>query len=166
MAQKPVRSPLRPSPPTPAVPAAAFPETRRGTLIIKEPEKPGARLAEVAGSTAAGCAALCCCPCGVANLIVAVLKLPAGLVRRWRRRCPRGAKTKPSIWRPEVDAFYDDDDDDDYSLYLGGFPLASSSSEEPWPAKSPSPEFAELEKEMLAKFYGTGFWRSLSQRSA
>ncbi|RWW07459.1 hypothetical protein GW17_00029164 [Ensete ventricosum] len=151
MAQKSVRPTLSPSPPTPALPAATFPETRRRTLIIKEPEKPGARLAEVAGSTAAGCAALCCCPCGLANLIVVVLKLPVGLVRRWRKR---GAKTKPSIWRPEVDAFYDDDDD--LSLYLGGFPLASSGSEQPWLAKSPSPELVQLEKEMVAKFYGTG----------
>ncbi|THU62097.1 hypothetical protein C4D60_Mb01t01570 [Musa balbisiana] len=160
MAQKSVRPPLRPSPATPALPAATIPETRRRTLIIKKPEKKGPRLAEVAGSTAAGCAAICCCPCGLANLIVVV---PAGLVRRWRKRWPRGAKTKSSIWRPDVDAF--DDDDDDLGLYLGEFPLASSGSEEPWLAKSLSPEFAELEKEMVAKFYGTGFWRSLSQRS-
>ncbi|GFQ07771.1 hypothetical protein PHJA_002921100, partial [Phtheirospermum japonicum] len=47
------------------------------------------RFAEVAGGTAAECAAVCCCcPCGLVDLLVlAVYKLPAGL-------CPEGAEKK------------------------------------------------------------------------
>uniref|UniRef100_A0A6V7QYR4 Uncharacterized protein n=1 Tax=Ananas comosus var. bracteatus TaxID=296719 RepID=A0A6V7QYR4_ANACO len=46
------------------------------------------RIAEMAGETAAECAAIwCCCPCGLLNLVVlALVKLPAGLVIRALRR--------------------------------------------------------------------------------
>ncbi|WOK91593.1 hypothetical protein Cni_G00284 [Canna indica] len=155
MTRNPARPPLPPRPSAPAIPAATFPK------IHLQP--PRARFSEVAGTTAAGCAALCCCcPCGIVKLLViVVLKLPAALVRRalrcrrmrWTRG--RGVKTEGSFWRPEFGT--SDVDDDDLSLF-NWVPA------EAWPEKSPSPELAALEREMVAKFYGAGFWRSLSQR--
>ncbi|KAJ7948119.1 Pollen preferential protein [Quillaja saponaria] len=49
------------------------------------------RVGEMAGGTAAECAAICCCcPCTVMNLLVlAVYKVPAGLCRKAIRRKKR-----------------------------------------------------------------------------
>ncbi|WOL17104.1 hypothetical protein Cni_G25893 [Canna indica] len=108
-------------------------------------------------ATAAGCTALCCCcPCGIVKLhVIIVLKLPAALVRRalryrrmrWARG--RGIKTEGSFWRPEFGT--SDVDDDDLSLFN-------------WVPAEAWPELATLEREMVAKFYGASFWRSLSKR--
>ncbi|RWW11950.1 hypothetical protein BHE74_00019082 [Ensete ventricosum] len=136
-------------------------------MMAKEPAKQRASLAEVAGATTAGFAALCCCcPCGLIHLLITVvLKLPLGLVRRAlrlrRNRWAGSTRPKTGLWRPEAGVFRGDDDD--FSLCHGVL-LSRSSFNEPYPAESPSPELAELEREMLAKFHGAGFWRSLSQR--
>ncbi|KAJ6826654.1 uncharacterized protein M6B38_126765 [Iris pallida] len=128
--------------------------------------KPSARFAEVAGGTAAECAAVCCCcPCGLVGLVVcALVKLPAGLCRRAivRRRRRRIARKK--------------------SVLLASAPAPAGvvgpaeetcvaakrkAEEERWvvpAAEAPSVEAAEMEREMMARFYGTGFWRSPSQR--
>ncbi|RRT48303.1 hypothetical protein B296_00053198 [Ensete ventricosum] len=157
MARKPVHRPL---PPPPAKPALSATGRRPRAMMAKEPAKRRASLAEVAGATTAGFAALCCCcPCGLIHLLITVvLKLPLGLVRRaLRLRRNRWAAST----RPEAGVFRGDDDD--FSLCHGVL-LSRSSFNEPYPAESPSPELAELEREMLAKFHGAGFWRSLSQR--
>ncbi|CAD5174033.1 uncharacterized protein LOC135672077 [Musa acuminata AAA Group] len=162
MARKPVHRPLPPPPAKPALSAMG----RRPQMMAKEPAKRRASLAEVAGATTAGFAALCCCcPCGLVHLlIVVVLKLPLGLVRRAlrlrRNRWAASTKPKTGLWRTEAGVFRGDDD---FSLYHGVL-LARSSFNETYPAESPSPELAELEREMLAKFHAAGFWRSLSQR--
>ncbi|XP_010917914.1 uncharacterized protein [Elaeis guineensis] len=166
-----------PSTPTPMSSASAtpFPASsavtpslslgRRQPLIPKEPVKPADRFAEAAGATAAECAAICCCcPCGILNLVVvATLKLPAGLLRRaLSRRRKRGVSVGAARKKagPKVGAM---DDDDDFSIH-GGHLLLLARGDDAWPSRSPSPELSELEKEMWALFYSAGFWRSPSQR--
>lgn len=126
-------------------------------LIPKEPPEPGARCGEVAGGTAAECAAVvCCCPCGLVNLLVlAAVWLPAGLCRRALRRKRKRGKKKAGRLRSRV-GFMDDED--------FGLPRVVPLTPESWPAKSPSMEVSEKEKEMWAQFYSAGFWRSPSQR--
>lgn len=149
----------RKPPPEPA----SVPRRLRPLIVVENPKpKPGSRCAESFGETAAECAAIfCCCPCGLAKLLVfAVVKLPEGLVRKALRRRRKRKKKATGIWRPKYGAL---DDDDDFSVH-GGFLLAAAGAEEAWPAKTPSQELMELEKEMRAKFYGAGFWRSASQK--
>ncbi|XP_074574032.1 uncharacterized protein LOC141830509 [Curcuma longa] len=127
---------------------AAAPSNSRLVRRRSGEERRARRLAETAGETAAECAAIfCCCPCGVAKLVVVVaVKLPARLVRRTlqRSRAPSSRK-KAAIARQEL-------------VPAGGHP------EEACPARSPAEAMSELEKVMRANFYGAGFWRSLSQR--
>ncbi|PKU64800.1 uncharacterized protein LOC110108221 [Dendrobium catenatum] len=132
------------------------------SLILKEPPKPSKRLAEVAGGKAAECAAVvCCCPCSLVNLLIlTVVKLPAGLFRRAmrRRKMKRKRKKKAGLLgvnnKPKASVQEDK-------------PASSPAPTEPpmpWPAKSPSAEVSEMEKKMWPEFFGTGFWRSPSQR--
>ncbi|CAD5183232.1 uncharacterized protein LOC135637991 [Musa acuminata AAA Group] len=147
--------------------SAASTPGRRWAQIAEEKPKPklAARVTEAAGETVAECAAvLCCCPCGLANLFfVAAVKLPAGLVRRAlrlrRKRRAGYGKVKAGILRTRVGSF----DDDDFSIHHGTFFMAMG-AKEVWPAKAVSPELLQLEKEMTARFYSTGFWRSPSQK--
>lgn len=115
------------------------------------------RLAEVAGGTVAECAAVCCCcPCGLANLLVlAVYKLPAGLCRKALRRKRRRRMIKNGLLPPRK---YSCDDKELQILAMSG-PVAMTN------ALELNEDAAELEKEMWEKFYGAGFWRSPSQRS-
>ncbi|MFS8011935.1 hypothetical protein Hanom_Chr14g01314841 [Helianthus anomalus] len=117
------------------------------------------RLAEVAGGTTAECAAVVCCfPCTVVHFIVlAVYKLPAGLYRKAvkRKRRRRLLKKGLLIHRPngEINAA-----GHRVAVVDGGgerFVTKSVESDE---------DFIEFENEMWEKFYGTGFFRSLSQR--
>lgn len=116
------------------------------------------RIAEVAGGTTAECAAVVCCfPCTVVNfLVLAVYKVPAGLCRKALRRKRRRRMMKKGL-----------------VIGRGGGEVSSASSdcdadmaEERFVVKKMDvdEEFVELENEMWEKFYGTGFWRSLSQR--
>ncbi|RRT60908.1 hypothetical protein B296_00022371 [Ensete ventricosum] len=151
----------RKPPPEPA----PVPGRPRPLIAVENPKpKPGSRCAEASGETAAECAAIfCCCPCSLAKLLVfAVVKLPEGLVRKALRRRRKRKKKSRGIWQPKYGAF-DDDDDDDFSVH-GGILLAAAGTEGAWSAKTPSQELLEFEKEMLAMFYGAGFWRSASQK--
>lgn len=127
-----------------------------------------ARLAEVAGGTAAECAAVCCCcPCGLVNLLVmAVYKLPAGLCRkalrrkRRRRLMKKQQQSKGGVGRQcgwdesESDvSIHPIGDSTGVAVVDGGSSLESDK------------DVVALEKEMWRKFYGAGFWRSPSQRS-
>ncbi|KAJ8466994.1 hypothetical protein OPV22_029546 [Ensete ventricosum] len=166
MARKP-SDPPEMMPPQTGLSSVAFPPGRRWQLIVKEKQKPklGARLAEAAGETAAECAAIvCCCPCGIANLLfTAAVKLPAGLVRRaLRHKRKHGAgfgKRKAGLFRNRIGSL----DDDDFGIYSGSL-LVALEAEETWPVKVASPELVALEKEMSARFYSAGFWRSPSQK--
>ncbi|KAL5708976.1 hypothetical protein ACHQM5_019716 [Ranunculus cassubicifolius] len=138
---------------------------RRQPLLNRNDPQPGnSRFAEVAGGTAAECAAVCCCcPCGIMNLLVlAVYKLPAGLCRKAlkkkrrkqlmnaggglfprRKTCPCGC------------------DDTELQIHPVSVDLVNGDNKV---EKLNEDEVMELEKEMWEKFYGTGFWRSPSQR--
>ncbi|XP_062172130.1 uncharacterized protein LOC133877750 [Alnus glutinosa] len=129
------------------------------------------RLGEMAGGTAAECAAVCCCcPCSVMNLLVlAVYKVPAGLCRKaWKQRKrhrlikmknqkhmttgllphrPGSAVVGPTCAELEAEMKrpigVEDEDED---MGDGGT------------------DAVDLEKEMWDRFFAGGFWRSPSQR--
>ncbi|XP_038901895.1 uncharacterized protein LOC120088573 [Benincasa hispida] len=111
------------------------------------------RFAEVAGGTAAGCAAICCCfPCSMMNLLIlTVYKVPVGLCKKvWNKRGKRRQIAKKNAaagkeWR--------NDDREKEDRGESSLPSSYFSSED-----------MELEKEMWERFYGTGFWRTPSQR--
>ncbi|CAL5207531.1 unnamed protein product [Lathyrus oleraceus] len=135
--------------------------------------KAGTRLGEAVGGTAAVC---CCCPCALANIVyLAIYKVPASLChkalkksrqRRRRRlqsssgegmlppkpmqRCTCGCCDDFGV-RVHPTCSDDDDDVDVKSESLG--------------VEEEDKEAVELEKEMWETFYGTGFWRSSSQRN-
>ncbi|KAL0912226.1 hypothetical protein M5K25_018188 [Dendrobium thyrsiflorum] len=135
---------------------------RRQPLILKEPAKPSKRVAEVAGGTTAECAAVvCCCPCGLVNLLVlTIVKLPAFLCRRaLRKRKKRRASRKK---KAESEASGADITSASPAAVVHGIPLPAKGIL--LPATSPAAEVSELEKEMWPHFFGNGFWRSPSQR--
>ncbi|EEF46529.1 conserved hypothetical protein [Ricinus communis] len=131
-----------------------------------EKHKKTKRVGEVAGGTAAECAAVCCCcPCALMNLLVlAIFKMPACLCKKAKKRRSLRKKRKQALLAPsgsndlcieklerEVRAAVEkqkgnggDDGDDDHDG---------------------ENEAVDLEKEMWDRFYATGFWRSPSQRS-
>lgn len=128
-------------------------EKRRQTVSPVESEK-SKRIGEVAGGTAAECAAICCCcPCGVMNLLIlAVYKLPAGLCRKmWRRRNLRLKKKRNALLQQRPSA---------------GPPTCSCDEGNVQMIERGGKNGVDLDDEMWARFYGAGFWRSSSQREA
>ena len=115
-----------------------------------------ARLAEVVGGTTAECAAVCCCcPCGLVNLLVlAVCKVPAGLCRKALRR----RRLVKMGLRPAAAAKCTCDEKD---FEIRPVPVPAPDLFESGPE---SMEVIELDKEMFARFYAGGFWRSSSVR--
>ncbi|XP_050383465.1 uncharacterized protein LOC126800194 [Argentina anserina] len=130
------------------------------------------RLAEVAGGTAAECAAVCCCcPCGLVNLLVLVIyKVPAGLCRRVLRKKRRQRLIKKGLLQPSHLHCTCDCDGRELQFHpLGRFESLSSEFKAVQKLmmeddESSDPDVIELEKEMWDRFYGTGFWRSPTQR--
>ncbi|KAK4725224.1 hypothetical protein R3W88_028003 [Solanum pinnatisectum] len=122
-----------------------------------------ARLAEVAGGTTAECAAVaCCCPCGIANLLVlAVYKVPAGLCRKALRKNRRNRLMKKGLL-PASGSGHCSCDEMELHAYQISSPIAVVGGAG---NLATDKDALELEKEMWEKFYGTGFWRSPSQRS-
>lgn len=158
-------------------------------MPYRHPRTRGARCAEVASGTAADCAVVCCCcPCGlVALLVLAVVRMPAVLCRRaflWckhikthvaarrRRKCGEGAATgdvgaeRVGVPGPRVRVAEEDGKVGfDFAVGVGGRGNDDHFGVGWWPAeRSPTAEVSEMEKEMLARFYGGGFWRSASPR--
>ncbi|KAG6570325.1 hypothetical protein SDJN02_27011, partial [Cucurbita argyrosperma subsp. argyrosperma] len=139
------------------------PETRQQPLLTdKSPnrlkEKP--RFAEVAGGTAAECAAICCCfPCSMMNLLIlTVYKVPVGLCKKaWNKRGKRRHITKRNKAAAAAGG-----------ATVGKEGPKHDGEKEDWgeslPSSYLSSEDVELEKEMWDQFYGTGFWRTPSQR--
>lgn len=122
------------------------------------------RVAEMAGGATAECAAVCCCcPCGVLNLaVLAVYKVPAGLCRKALRKQRHRRLLKKGILQPRGYGC----DDDDYFFQLHSDCSSDNSVFSAFESSlSDDAEVIELEKEMLHKFYGAGFWRSPSQKS-
>eukprot|EP01018_Ginkgo_biloba_P010698 Gb_40443 [translate_table: standard] len=67
---------------------------RNQPLLLKETME-NTRFGEVAGGTTAECAAVCCCPCALVNLLVlALVKLPAGLCKRAYKKNRRKRRKK------------------------------------------------------------------------
>ncbi|KAK4272652.1 hypothetical protein QN277_021174 [Acacia crassicarpa] len=118
----------------------------------------GSFVGEVIGGTTAECAAICCCvPCAVANLLVlAIYKVPAGLCRRALR------KRRKQIFAPRRRRCSCGCDDVENQIHPNCI-LDVSSLEA---SREVDKELQRLEKEMWERFYGTGFWRSESQRES
>ncbi|XP_023767970.1 uncharacterized protein LOC111916539 [Lactuca sativa] len=132
------------------------------------------RFAEVAGGTTAECAAVCCCcPFAFMNLLVlAVYGVPAGLFRKALRKKRRRRLLKKGLLVQGVDVDGDRSSSDagelliHHSISYNVTELLIDSPEERFMMKPMvfDSEVIELENEMWDKFYGTGFWRSISQR--
>lgn len=135
-----------------------------GGSITRSTSGNSARIGECCGGATAACAAIsCCCPCGIANLLVlAIYKVPAGLCRRALRQKRMRKLQKKGLLQPRNHRGHCGCDDSELQIHpvirLEDFFLDVEVSEEAEKAA------VELEKEMWEKFYGTGFWRSTSQR--
>jgi predicted aminopeptidase len=135
------------------------------------------RCGEVAAGTAAGCAAVCCCiPFAVVELVVlAAVRAPAALCRRTirnqrnRRRAARARRMK------EMEELILAGNASPRTVAAVRAKHAALAAEEEqgwchWPARPAAAtaeeevELVEAEKEVWARFHGTGFWRSPSQR--
>uniref|UniRef100_A0A5K0VGX8 Uncharacterized protein n=2 Tax=Nymphaea colorata TaxID=210225 RepID=A0A5K0VGX8_9MAGN len=119
------------------------------------------RFAEVAGGTAAECAAVvCCCPCGLASLVVlTMVRLPAGLCRRaLRRRKKRGVAGKK---RPGL--LHERKRDESAPPQVHPAPSESESDGECPDVPTATDDEWQMDEEMLGKLYA-GFWRSPSER--
>ncbi|XP_054813194.1 uncharacterized protein LOC129313812 [Prosopis cineraria] len=124
------------------------------------------RAGEIAGGTAAECAAVCCCcPCAVVNILVlAVYRVPAGLCKKAirRRRRLRLQKMKNKMYLQQQssnngNAIITLEQCLSEEMKTYGIAGTAEKVEE-------GSEADELEKEMWARFQGTGFWRSSSRR--
>ncbi|KVI00063.1 uncharacterized protein LOC112519802 [Cynara cardunculus var. scolymus] len=131
------------------------------------------RLAEVAGGTTAECAAVCCCcPFALVNLLVlAVYGVPAGLCRKALRKKRRRRLLKKGLLVQDGDvSSHRGSSSYDAAELLIHEAIRYDVTEVL--IDSPAERFMmaadsdviEIENEMWDKFYGTGFWRSASQR--
>ncbi|XP_009418969.2 uncharacterized protein LOC103999051 [Musa acuminata AAA Group] len=133
---------------------------RKHPVILKQPTRPGARCAEVAGGTAADCVAVCCLgPCLVVNLLVlTAVRLPAVACRRALRarekRRQRARKRKEKALLGPKAGFGGDGSSSDAQ--------EDSNGDVDGLRREAGPSPVELEREMLAQFHGMGFWRSPS----
>lgn len=115
------------------------------------------RVGEVAGGTAAECAAVCCCcPCTVVHLIVlAVYTVPTGLLKKVLRKSKRkrllGKKRKNKI------SSSSEKKNQWTTIPQNAETITSDESEG-------DEDTLELDSEMWDRFHGAGFWRSSSQR--
>lgn len=145
--------------PAPAAGAAlrrstAFPPRRQQHQRCDSERIRQPRCGEVAGGTAAGCAAVCCCfPCAVVEVVVlATVRAPAALCRR----AVRARRRRRSASAGQAAEMYE-------LLVDDGGVAEPGEAAAVWPAMPPAEEAGELEKEVWARFYGAGFWRSPSQ---
>ncbi|XP_047340021.1 uncharacterized protein LOC124943572 [Impatiens glandulifera] len=128
------------------------------------------RFAEVAGGTAAECAAVCCCcPCGLVDILfLAMYRVPAGLCRKALRRKRRRWLIKRGILPHRRRRCECGCDDTELQIHPFSGEISEESSstvtDNVMSAQSDK-DVVELEKEMWEHFYSGGFWRSLSRRS-
>ncbi|KAK0584115.1 hypothetical protein LWI29_007804 [Acer saccharum] len=144
------------------------PTNRRKPLLRSQSSGTSSSFAEVAGGTTAECAAICCCcPCGLVNLLVlAIYKVPAGLCRRALQKKRRKKLIKQGLlpMRRSRNKCRCGCVDDDMEVEL--HPVVSSLDINTKEDEEAEKAVVQLEKEMRDKFYGTGFWRSPSQRES
>ncbi|CAI9105867.1 OLC1v1004885C1 [Oldenlandia corymbosa var. corymbosa] len=124
----------------------------------------GSRIGEVAGGTAAECAAVCCCcPCALMHLIVlAVYRVPAGLCRKAIRK----HKRKKLLRRRKNDLLSDENSRkrmNGHDAVAYGFDHHHG-DESDGGDDNPKGAAVDLDSEMWDRFYGAGFWRSYSRR--
>lgn len=155
----------------------------RSQLLLEVQHSSNNRFAEFAGGTTAECAAVCCCfPFGLVNLLVlAVYGVPAGLYRKALRKKRRRKLLKKGLLVEVRDTDGDVDESSNDRSSCDGAELliyqaigcnaeelliGSPVAEERFVMKpmEVDNDVIELENEMWDKFYGTGFWRSASQR--
>uniref|UniRef100_A0ACD5XA30 Uncharacterized protein n=1 Tax=Avena sativa TaxID=4498 RepID=A0ACD5XA30_AVESA len=107
------------------------------------------RCGEVAGGTAAGCAAVCfCIPCVMVEVVVlATVRAPAALCRR----AVKASRRRRSASAGQAADIYE---------LLGAVPEEGDAAAV-WPEGKQTEESGE--KEVWEQFYGAGFWRSPSQ---
>ncbi|CAL4918140.1 unnamed protein product [Urochloa decumbens] len=145
--------------------SAAFPPRRQ---VRRPPQRCDSDLnirehrscSEVAGGTAAGCAAVCCCfPCVMVEVVVlATVRAPAALCRR-AARVRRGGRRRSASAGQAAEIYEILVDDGGVVEVDAGAADAAVALPIIKPALE---ETGELEKEVWARFYGAGFWRSPS----
>lgn len=162
--------------------------TRQTPLLVAHSPTTGTprdkrQFKEVAGGTAAECAAVCCCcPCTVLDLLVTVVyRVPAGICRKaWNRtakrhRCApkKGLLQRPSSpeeshTRGELEAELKRAKEGAKEENIATAAVAGASAGSGAGGGGDGvPETGDFpEKEMWDRFYGTGFWRSPSQRES
>uniref|UniRef100_A0A1J3JK83 Uncharacterized protein n=1 Tax=Noccaea caerulescens TaxID=107243 RepID=A0A1J3JK83_NOCCA len=132
------------------------------TTMSKHAER--RKVGEVAGGAAAECAAVwCCCPCAVVNLVVlAVYKVPAAVCKKaWRRSKRRRFTRKRHGLLASAAA---EGSQSTVHARLKEEDLTAEIGFQENGANGELNDVVMLEKEMLERFYGAGFWRSPSQR--
>ncbi|GJU18876.1 hypothetical protein Tco_1373967 [Tanacetum coccineum] len=129
-------------------------------LLDQQHSNNSTRFAEVAGGTTAECAAVCCCfPIGLVNLLVlAVYGVPAGLYRKALKRKRQRKMLKKGGGGDDVDGDRSSCDGEELLIGERVFSYGVVTSLEV------DSDVMRFEDEMWGKFYGTGFWRSASQR--
>ncbi|KAK7337344.1 hypothetical protein VNO77_17911 [Canavalia gladiata] len=139
---------------------------RREPLLQSQMSSRSGTVGEVVGSTTAECVAVCCCfPCSLANLLVlAIYKVPAGLCRRMLKKKRLRKMIKKGLLQPKRSSCSCGCCDDVNNPWLS--PMCSSDASDITRLYSTEPDSdaVALEKEMLEKFFSTGFWRSSSRR--
>ncbi|CAK7342129.1 unnamed protein product [Dovyalis caffra] len=124
------------------------------------------RFGELAGGTTAECAAICCCcPCGLINLLVlTIYKVPAGICRRALRRKRRQKVIKKGLLPPRTRSCRCGCDDTELQIHPMSCVDDSFREFDEEVTLKEEEAMVKLEKEMWETFYGTGFWRSPSQK--
>ncbi|XP_030444736.1 uncharacterized protein LOC115667274 [Syzygium oleosum] len=168
------------------------PVNRRESLLSTPSPTPAgtrrARLAEVAGASAAECAAIwCCCPCAIADFfLLAVYRVPAGLFRRALRKRRRRRLTRQVAFAPKREVRSSKKCTSGHNRDGNGADDGEGAgTENAWPAVitleellemrggvaaaaaggvEEEEEAAEMEEEMWRRFSNMGFWRSPSRQ--
>ncbi|OMO77075.1 hypothetical protein COLO4_25368 [Corchorus olitorius] len=122
----------------------------------------GKKFGEVAGGTAAECAAVfCCCPCTVMELLILGLyKVPTGLCKKaWKRRQRhRLMKRNEVLLGPTMSGPTREEIEAELDRVVGRTGLGMDDQDDG------SARSVDMENEMWGRFYATGFWRSPSQK--
>ncbi|RDY07662.1 hypothetical protein CR513_08197, partial [Mucuna pruriens] len=126
------------------------------------------RVGEVVGTAAAECVAVCCCfPCGLVNFfLLAIYKVPTGLCRRMLRKRRHRKMIKEGLLKPTRRHCSCGCCEDVHGFRI--YPMCANDAFDVKRLHSKEPDNDDdtraLEKEMWDQFYGTGFWRSSSNR--
>ncbi|XP_022753723.1 uncharacterized protein LOC111302053 [Durio zibethinus] len=139
--------------------------TRKKPCLSPEDPKTarkGNKLGEVVGRTTAECVAVCCCcPCSVMELLVLGLyKVPTALCKKaWKMTKPHCmTKKNPGLLGQANDQPTLKELEAELDRMVGKGIQGGEDQDDGCKGA------ADLDKEMWDRFYGTGFWRSPSQR--